>query len=108
MNEAKAIIPLVLRKQDLTISAQTVNKVDLPKYWDREFINERIGLIENNSQMANHMQDTLSFSPNPACERCQGFGRIHPLGYNNKPDYSRLVMCEEPGCLSESFNHKGI
>jgi integrase/recombinase XerD len=37
---------VVLGKSDLTISAQTV-KSDLPKYWDKAYINRTIDLVKN-------------------------------------------------------------
>jgi len=37
----------VLKDKDLTNSPQYVNKKDLPKYWDRSYINQRIDAIIN-------------------------------------------------------------
>lgn len=38
---------VVLDKQDLTIYAERVNKQDLRKYWEREYINKQIDAISN-------------------------------------------------------------
>ena len=37
----------VWKKQDLTIPIQNVNKKDLPKYWDRDYIHQHINDIRN-------------------------------------------------------------
>lgn len=34
-------------RKDLTIDVETVNKKEIPKYWDRDYINEKLEPIEN-------------------------------------------------------------
>lgn len=62
----------------------------------------------HNEESARESMLMLGYAPNPHCEACYGFGRIHPLKYDGKPDYSQSVMCQELGCLSESYNRKGL
>lgn len=45
---------------------------------------------------------------NPYCEECFGFGKVHPLKYDGKPNYSEAIMCEAEGCLRESYNKRAL
>ena len=47
------------------------------------------------------------YAPNPGCEVCHGAGAVHPLLGNGKPDYSRVVQCQAPGCI-ESQKKAGL
>lgn len=39
------------------------------------------------------------YAPNPHCKVCRGFGFVHPLLPNGKPDYSQVVLCRAEGCI---------
>jgi len=39
------------------------------------------------------------YAPNPYCPVCHGFGFIHPLLLNGKPDYSQAIYCQAEGCI---------
>lgn len=39
------------------------------------------------------------YAPNPYCAVCHGFGFIHPLLPNGKPDYSQVIYCQAEGCI---------
>lgn len=51
---------------------------------------------------------------NPHCDQCKGAGFVHPLksiidtpeGPLGKPDYSRIVPCDRPGCLVENSRNR--
>lgn len=62
--------------------------------------------IELNKELAGVYQVKNGYAPNPACNRCRGFGRIHPVLFG-KVDYTTTIMCDAPGCLKESFNARG-
>lgn len=64
--------------------------------------------VEYNKQMAAEMKERFGYAPNPLCTVCNGFGRIHPIGFNDKPDYTRTIACPAPGCLKESFENRGL
>jgi len=46
---AKDVELIILNNQDLTILPQNVNKEQLRKYWDRDYINACINNVKNNS-----------------------------------------------------------
>lgn len=38
---------IVLNRQDLTNKVESVNKLDIRKYWDRDYINQQLDLVNN-------------------------------------------------------------
>jgi len=62
--------------------------------------------IEKNKVLANEMQMQCGYKPNPACEKCCGFGRLHPLYPDGKVNYGKTIMCDALGCLDESFRSR--
>lgn len=54
-------------------------------------------------RQAQENMDAYGYAANPFCDKCGGYGRLHPADFNGYPDYSRIVLCKEPGCLAESF-----
>jgi hypothetical protein len=59
-----------------------------------------------NEESAEEMKKALGYAPNPRCPKCGGSGRVHPLGLNGKPDYSQTEMCNEVGCLRDSYERR--
>jgi hypothetical protein len=57
-----------------------------------------------NEQSAEEMKRAFGYAPDPHCKVCGGGGRVHPLGLDGKPDYSKSEMCRGIGCLYESYN----
>lgn len=47
------------------------------------------------------MKASAGYAPNPDCPVCRGFGFVHPLQENGKPDYSNIINCQAPGCLED-------
>lgn len=41
------------------------------------------------------------YAPNPYCAVCHGFGHVHPLLPNGKPDYSQTINCQAKGCIAD-------
>ena len=56
-----------------------------------------------NKDFAMGMMEKLGYAPNPLCEHCNGFGRVHPIGYDGNPRYGETVMCKAQGCLKDSY-----
>ena len=65
-------------------------------------------MIDINKATAFEMQQKLGYSPNPACEKCNGFGRVHPLGFDGKPQYDKTKLCEARGCLRDSYEARRL
>lgn len=61
---------------------------------------------EDNEESAQESMQMLGYAPNPHCEHCKGFGKVHPMNFKGQSDYSQSVMCQEKGCLSESYNKR--
>jgi len=47
--------------------------------------------------------EKYGYAPNPFCDKCNGYGLVHPLTSIGKPDYSQVTNCCAPGCLDESI-----
>lgn len=62
-------------------------------------------LLKINIDYADVMKKESGYAPNPECNKCGGFGKIHPVDMNGKVDYSQVILCDAPGCLQES---KGV
>ena len=45
---------------------------------------------------------TNGYAPNPFCQKCRGFGLIHPHKGDGKIDYSNLIACTEKDCLADA------
>lgn len=41
----------------------------------------------------------VGYAPNPHCSVCGGFGSVHPLGDDGKPDYAQVIDCQAEGCI---------
>ncbi len=64
------------------------------------------------------LRELQGYAPDPFCQICRGFGRLHPLGENGRPDYTKVILCPAPGCMAESkrkfsetgryLEHKGV
>lgn len=67
---------------------------------------EKSQAVALNTEMADQMQHEFGYSPSPTCDHCKGFGRVHPVKYNGETDWGHSVMCQQPGCLGESFRHR--
>jgi len=63
--------------------------------------------VENKRYIA-ECQELQGYAPKLGCPKCGGFGWVHPGGYDGKRDYSRIVVCDAPHCLGESFRNKGL
>lgn len=61
---------------------------------------------EDNEQSAQAGMQMLGYAPNPHCEHCGGFGRVHPMKFDGKTDYGQSVMCLAKGCLRDSYNNR--
>lgn len=51
-------------------------------------------------------QDRLEkygYAPNPYCQVCHGGGFVHPIKYDGKVDYSRVIDCPAPDCIQASY-----
>lgn len=43
------------------------------------------------------------YAPNPACPVCHGFGLVHPLLSDGKPNYAEIVSCSAKGCITDNW-----
>jgi hypothetical protein len=64
--------------------------------------------INLNIESAQESMAMLGYAPNPYCEHCKGFGKVYPMRYDGKPDYSQSVMCQAKGCLAESYRNRTL
>jgi len=58
------------------------------------------GIIEDSKLM----KTKLGYCPNPGCNVCHGTGYLHPLMDGGRTDYSKVMYCDSPGCMRDSFN----
>ena len=63
-------------------------------------------MVDLNEREALAYKERLGYGPNPHCQKCKGFGHIHPYKGNGEPDYSKAIMCPAPGCLRESYEQR--
>ena len=61
-------------------------------------------LCDVKEREAQGMMVEFGYAPNPHCEHCNGLGHVHPMKYDGRADYSKVVMCNKPGCMAESYH----
>lgn len=43
----------------------------------------------------------VGYAVNPDCSVCHGAGFLHPRLGDGKPDYSKVISCQAPGCIED-------
>ena len=64
--------------------------------------------IKQNKIFTTECQMSIGYAPNPGCELCKGFGRIHPRDYDGKVLWNKTILCPAKGCMEESFHRRGL
>ena len=45
------------------------------------------------------------YAPNPFCQKCHGFGFVHPRDERGRVDFSKTIACPATDCLADAKQH---
>lgn len=49
-----------------------------------------------------HYRELDGYASNPFCPLCHGIGYVHPVGWDGRPEYSKVIPCKGKDCLADS------